>query len=99
MANSATGAAPALSRTKPRRREASSAFLRLRTWFRHSQLDTDIARGRRRPGDPALALRESQLIEPRRRRQLAARLEEVAEATKLSRRSGATAPVDRRAVE
>ena len=99
MANSATGAAPALSGTSARRREASGVLLRLRTWFRHSQLDADIARGRRRPGDPALALRESQLIEPRRRRQLATRLEEVVEAPKRSRRSGATAPVDRRAVQ
>jgi hypothetical protein len=99
MANSATGAAPALSGTRAPRRETSGVLLRLRTWVRRSQLDADIAKGRRRPGDPALALRESQLVEPRRRRQLATRLEEVVQAPKRPRRSGARAPVDRRAVE
>jgi hypothetical protein len=98
MANPvATGTAPSLRGRSVRSREPSGLLLRLRTWSRRARLDADIMGGRDRPGDAALALRESQLVDARQRRRLAARLEEVVEAPERPR-TGSTVPIDRRAV-
>jgi hypothetical protein len=99
MANPvATGTAPGLSGSGVRLPEPSGPLLHLRTWLRRPRLDADILAGHRRPGDPALALREAQLVESRRRNRLARRLEEIVEAPARSRGVGSKAPVDRRAV-
>jgi hypothetical protein len=99
MANPvATGTAPGLSGRGLRLGKPSGPLLHLRTRLRRPRLDADILAGRRRPGDSALALREAQLVGPRRRNQLARRLEEVVATPARSRGAGSRAPVDRRAV-
>lgn len=94
----ATGATPSLSGRSGPSRDSSGVLLQLRTWFQRPRLDADIVDGRRRPGDPRLALREAQLVAPRRRMRLATRIEEAIRASERPRRSGSTAPVDLRAV-
>jgi hypothetical protein len=49
----------------------------MRARFLRSSLDRDIARGTEHPADPAMALRESQLVSSRERTRLASRLEQV----------------------
>jgi hypothetical protein len=99
MANPvATGAAPSLSGRSARLREPSGLLLRLRTWFLRPRLDADIMDRRRRAGDAALLLRETQLVEPRRRKRLAKRLEEVVAVPVRRPGTSSRAPVDRRAV-
>jgi hypothetical protein len=51
--------------------------VQLRARLLRSSLDRDIARGTEHPADPALALREAQLVSSRERTRLARRLEEV----------------------
>jgi hypothetical protein len=92
------GRAPRLSTRSVRSHTPSNVLLRLSTWVRRPGLDAAIARGDRRPGDPALALREAQLVEARRRRRLAARLEDVVAPPSRSPATSSKAPVDRRAV-
>lgn len=92
------GRAPSVSTRTPRAHTPSNLLLRLRTWLRRPSLDAAIARGLRRPGDPALALRQAQLVEARRRRRLAARLEDVVAAPSPSPATSSKAPVDRSAV-
>jgi hypothetical protein len=88
------GRAPSVSTRGCRSHTPSTLLLRLRTWLRRSSLDAAIARGLRRPGDPALALRQAQLVEARRRRRLAARLEDVVAAPSPSPATSSKAPVD-----
>jgi hypothetical protein len=90
--------APGVSAGSVRSRTPSGLLLRLRTWFRRPRLDAAIARGQHWPGDPALALREAQLIEARQRRRLATRLEEVVAESARPRVPDSAAPLDRRAV-
>jgi len=98
MANPvATGAASSLPRSGARSRDLPGLPLRLHTWLRRRRLDADIRAGRA-PGGPALALRESQLVEERRRRRLATRLEEIVDTPARPGRRGSSVPVDRRAV-
>jgi hypothetical protein len=87
-----------VSTRRVRTHTPSNLLLRLRTWVRRPSLDAAIADGLRRPGDPALALREAQLVEERRRRCLAARLEDVVAAPLRSGGTSSKAPVDRPAV-
>jgi len=94
----AIGDAPGVSTGSARWQPRPAPLLRVRTWLARSRLDAEIAQGVRRPGDPALALRESQLIEMRQRRRLAARLEEVVAPPAPRRGASSRAPVDRSAV-
>jgi hypothetical protein len=80
-------------------RSRSGAVLRLRTWLRRPRLDAAIACGLHRPGDPSLALRESQLVDVRQRMRLARRLEEALATSTRTTAPSSTAPIDRRAVE
>lgn len=52
-------------------------LVRTGTRLRRSWLDREIARGTERPANPALALREAQLVSSRERTRLARRLEQV----------------------
>jgi hypothetical protein len=92
------GRAPGVSTRRVRSHTLSNLVLHLSTWARRASLDAAIARGLRRPRDPALALREAQLVEERRRRRLAARLEDVVAAPLRSPGTSSRAPVDRPAV-
>jgi hypothetical protein len=66
----------------------------LRSW-----LDRDIARGAEHPADPALALRETQLVSMRERTRLARRLEQVLMDASPLGRLGGVIRVDASAVE
>jgi hypothetical protein len=90
--------APSVSAGSAQSRTPSGLLLRLRTRVRRPHLDAAIARGQHWPGDPALALREAQLVDARQRRRLATRLEEVVAEVARPRVPDSAAPVDRPAV-
>ncbi len=74
-------------------------LLRVQTRLRAPWLDMAIARGRDRPGDPALALRRAQLTGRRQRTRLAARLEEVIAGRSRPTAASSAAPIDGEAVD
>ena len=72
----------------------------MRARLLRSSLDRDIARGTEHPADPAMALREAQLVSSRERTRLALRLEEVlVDASPLGKLGGGVIRVDADAVE
>lgn len=70
-------ARPAPNGAGPTIRGPRALLLRARTRLERPWLDREIARGMERPDDPALTLREAQLISSRERIRLARRLEHV----------------------
>jgi hypothetical protein len=82
-----------------RPRAPRGLLLRIRTRLLRAWLDRDIARGIERPGDPALALREAQLVGARERTRLAARFERLLVPDRRASRLSSAAPVDHAAVE
>jgi hypothetical protein len=88
-----------VSASTVRLRTPSGLLLRLRTWLGRPRLDAAIARGLNGSGDPAIALRTTQLLDARHRRRLADRLEQVVDGPVRAHGSSSAAPVDRPAVE
>lgn len=95
----AIGSAPGVSTGGVGLGTPSGLALRLRAWLRRPELDAAIARGLHGQRDPALALREAQLVAIAQRRRLATRLEEVLATPSPPRGSASTVPVDRGGVE
>jgi hypothetical protein len=77
-----------------------SVALRLRVMLAQPELNRDLAAGLDPRADPALSLRASQLLRPKRRRSLASALERlVAEADRGQRGFTAAVPIYRDQVE